>query len=287
MQDKNTTEEKKDRGRTPLLIIQGAIIGIGGILPGVSGGVLCVIFGLYQLVIEVLANPIANLKRHWRLIIPVAIGVGLGFMGSAGLVSSFMEKNGQAAICVFVGLIFGMVPDLWRDARKLGCTRGSVPAMIVSFFLFTALLLYLQQGISLAVTPNIGWYIFCGVAWGLSIIVPGLSSSSMLIYFGLYQPMLDGLARLDMSVIIPLGIGACAVVFSLSKGVNRLFARHYSLASHIILGIVLATTIPIIPRHFTDTKEIFIDLACIVAGILAAILISRICEKIAAGKTEN
>ena len=113
-----TAAVRGDRGRTLLLVLQGAIIGIGGILPGVSGGVLCVIFGLYQLVIEVLANPIANLKRHWRLIIPVGIGVGLGFMGCAGLVSSFMEKNGQAAVCVFVGLILGMIPDLWRDAGK-------------------------------------------------------------------------------------------------------------------------------------------------------------------------
>ena len=275
---------KGDRGRTLLLVLQGAIIGIGGILPGVSGGVLCVIFGLYQLVIEVLANPIANLKRHWRLIIPVGIGVGLGFMGCAGLVSSFMEKNGQAAVCVFVGLILGMIPDLWRDARKKGYTKGSIPAMILSFLLFLALLLYLQQGISLTVTPNMGWYVFCGVAWGLSIIVPGLSSSSMLIYFGLYQPMLDGMAKLDPGIILPLAIGACAVVFTLSKGVNKLFALHYSLASHIILGIVIATTIPIIPRQFSGTKEILIDLACIVGGILAALLISRLCEKIAARK---
>ena len=217
----------------------------------------------------------------------MAIGVGLGFLGSAGAVSAFMEKNGQEAICVFVGLIFGMVPDLWRDAKKQGYTKGSIPAMVVSFFLFVALLLYLQHGVSLAVTPNLGWYIFCGVAWGLSIIVPGLSSSSMLIYFGLYQPMLDGMARLDMSVIIPLGIGACAVVFSLSKGVNRLFAHHYSLASHIILGIVLATTVPIIPRQFSSTAEVFIDLGCIAGGIIAAICISCLCGKIADRKTSS
>lgn len=281
----NNTTTKVTKGRVFMLMIQGAIIGIGGILPGISGGILCVIFGLYQLVIEVLSNPIANMKRHWKLILPMGIGVGLSFLGCAGLVSNFMEKNGQAAVCVFVGLIVGMLPDLWKDAKKNGYTKGSIPAMLASFVIFSILLLYLQQGISLAITPNIGWYVICGVAWGLSIIVPGLSSSSMLIYLGLYQPMLDGMAKLDLGVIIPLGIGACAVVFTLSRAVNKLFAKHYSLASHIILGIVVATTVPIIPRKFGSTGELILDLFCIIGGIAAAIGINRLCEKIAAQRT--
>ena len=85
-----------NRNRLLLLILQGAIIGVGAILPGISGGVLCVIFGLYKPVIEVMSNPFVNLKYHWKLIIPVALGVGLGFLGSAGAVSTFMEKNAAA-----------------------------------------------------------------------------------------------------------------------------------------------------------------------------------------------
>lgn len=278
-------EEKLARGRALLLMLQGAIIGIGGILPGISGGILCVIFGLYQLVIEVLAHPFANLKRHWRLILPVCIGVGLGFLGCAGLVSKFMEEYGDEAVCVFVGLILGMLPQLWHDARKEGVTRACIPAMSISFVLFLTLLLYLQNGVGLAITPNWGWYIFCGIAWGLSIVVPGLSSSSMLIYFGLYQPMLAGMAALDLSVLVPLGVGACAVVFSLSRSVNQLFARHYSLASHIILGIVVATTVPIIPRQFASIGAFLVDMVCIAVGIGAAIGINALCEKIAAQRS--
>jgi hypothetical protein len=122
-----------NRNRLLLLILQGAIIGVGGILPGISGGVLCVIFGLYKPVIEVLSNPLTNLKYHWKLIIPVAIGVGLGFLGSAGAVSVFMERNAKAAVCVFIGLIIGMIPGLWKDAGQQGRTSASVPSMIGSF----------------------------------------------------------------------------------------------------------------------------------------------------------
>ena len=279
--EKNVTSSRSDLGRILLLILQGAIIGIGGILPGVSGGVLCVIFGLYQPVIEVLSNPFANLKRHWRIIIPAGIGVGLGFLGCAGLVSTFMEKNSQAAICVFIGLIVGMLPDLWKDAGREGRKGASIPALLISFLVFLGLLLFLRTGISMEITPNTGWYVFCGVAWGLSIVVPGLSSSSMLIFFGLYQPMLVGMARLDFSVLIPLGIGACLIVFTLSRAVNRFFEKHYALASHIILGIVIATTVMIVPTEFSGTSGLLICLACTAGGVLAAAGINRLCSRIA------
>ena len=96
--EKSIIPSRGNRNRILLLILQGVIIGIGGILPGISGGVLCVIFGLYQPVIEVLSSPVKNLKKYWKIIIPVGLGVGLGFLGCAGLVSTFMEKNSQAAV---------------------------------------------------------------------------------------------------------------------------------------------------------------------------------------------
>lgn len=265
-----------------LFILEGFIIGIGGVLPGVSGGVLCVIFGLYQPVIEVLSNPFTDLKHHWRVIVPVAIGVGLGFIGSAGAVSVFMEKNSQVAVCIFVGLILGMVPELWQDAGKLGRTKGSVPLMVFSFISFTALLVFLKTGTAMNIEPNTFWYGICGVAWGLSIVVPGLSSSSMLIFIGLYQPMLAGMARLDFAVLIPMAIGGCAVVLTLSKLMNCLFERHYSMANHFILGIVLATTLVIVPTDVSGTGQIALCVLCVVAGIVAAIGLNKFCNKLAA-----
>jgi len=109
----------------------------------------------------------------------------------------------------------------------------------------------------------------------------------MLMFFGLYQPMLAGMARLDFSVLIPMGIGACLIVFTLSKAMNSLFAKHYSLASHIILGIVLATTVVIVPTDFAGAGEIAVCIGCVLGGIAAAIGINRVCDKIAAQRMEE
>ena len=106
----------------------------------------------------------------------------------------------------------------------------------------------------------------------------------MLIFFGLYQPMLVGMAMLDFSVLIPLGIGACLIVFTLSRAVNRFFEKHYALASHIILGIVIATTVMIVPTEFSGTSGLLICLACTAGGVLAAAGINRLFSRIAEQK---
>ena len=268
-----------------LLIIKGAFIGIGGILPGVSGGVLCAMFGLYQPIIEVLSDPFKNLKKHIRLIIPVGTGVVIGFIGFAGMVNAFMKANATVAICVFVGLIVGMLPDMWRDAGREGRSKGDLGAMAASMVLFLILLWYLQNGMALTVVPNTGWYIFCGVAWGLSIIVPGLSSSSMLIFFGLYQPMLEGLSTLNMSVVIPLIIGGAGVVFTLSKALNYFFSTYYSLANHIIFGIVIANTLMIIPTDLSGAGAVLAAAVSIILGAAGGICLNKLFAVIA--KTKN
>lgn len=89
-------------------IVQGALIGLGAVLPGISGGVLCVIFGIYKPVMELLSHPFRNFKTHVPKLIPVIIGMGVGFLGIANLLAFFLEKYPNPSVCLFVGLIAGM-----------------------------------------------------------------------------------------------------------------------------------------------------------------------------------
>lgn len=73
-------------------VIQGAVIGLGAVLPGISGGVLCVVFGIYKPIMELLSHPLQHFKTHVPKLLPVIIGLGIGFMGIANLLSFFLEK---------------------------------------------------------------------------------------------------------------------------------------------------------------------------------------------------
>ncbi|MBQ4137351.1 MAG: DUF368 domain-containing protein [Clostridia bacterium] len=264
-----------------IVFLESMLIGVGGILPGISGGVLCVIFGFYKPLVNTLADPIHRLVPNLKLIVPLALGSAAGFLCLAKLVAGFMESNSTLATCVFAGLIIGTLPDMWKDAGKTPRTKASWTALITVTLVFTVVLMYLKLGKSISIEPNIISYFICGVVWGISIVVPGLSSSSTLIFLGLYQPMVDGVSDLRLDVLLPILIGIVLTIILLSRGVSRLYERHHSVASHIIIGIVIATTIPIIPYSFESVTQGILALICLLAGVAIAAVVSVVCPVLA------
>ena len=262
-----------------LRILQGIIIGVGGILPGVSGGAMCVIFGVYRPLMETLSHPFKNLRKYFWTLLPVGIGIAVGFIGLAGIVDRVMRSHETAAVSAFIGLILGMIPQLYRDAGEQGRHAKGRVSFGISVCVLTALFLYLKYGAGMHITPNIGWWLFCGAVWGLNVIVPGMSSSSTMIFLGIYKPMLEGISHLRPAVVIPIGIGAAAVVLLLSRGVNALFRRHHEVTYYAILGAVIAMLIPIIPLHFASVQEIILDVVCAVVGCIVSLLINHVSQK--------
>ena len=101
---------KKNKNSVFIKILQGSLIGLGAVLPGISGGVLCVIFGIYKTIMEFLADPFRKFKTHVPKLIPIGIGGVIGFLGVANLLSFLLEKYPAPSVCLFIGLIGGMLP---------------------------------------------------------------------------------------------------------------------------------------------------------------------------------
>ena len=256
-------------------IVQGALIGLGAVLPGISGGVLSVIFGIYKPIMELLSNPFKNFKTHVPKLIPVFLGGVIGFIGVANILSFFLEKYPDPSVCVFIGLITGMLPSLFREAGEQGRTKGSYISLIVCMCLIFAILIGLQMT-SMEVRPNFFWYLFCGFCLALSVIAPGMSFSTLLMPLGLYTPFVDGIGHFDLGILIPAGIGALVTVICLAKAINALFDNFYSLAFHGIIGIVIAATVMIIPvSGFQSAGTAVVNIICIVVGIAAALALDR------------
>ena len=130
------------------------------------------------------------------------------------------------------------------------------------------------------IAPNFVWYLFCGFCLALSIIAPGMSFSTLLMPLGLYEPFVAGIGHMDFGVLIPGGIGAILTIILFAKAVNMLFDKHYSLAFHAILGVVIAATVIIIPfDSFTSVGIGLINIVCIVVGVIAALLLDKFNKK--------
>ena len=253
-----------------LRVIQGLLIGGGAILPGVSGGVLCVVFGIYQPMMAILAHPKQNLPKYWRMFLPVGIGWVLGFVVFAWLIMALFERSETMTIILFIGLIAGTMPSLYREAGKCGRSKGGWIGMAVGFLGLFTFLWWVQNTPSLEIEPSFGWYLFCGILWGFSTIVPGMTSSSILISLGLFSPMVAGVSALNMSVIIPMVSGIVAVVISLSKAINALFQKYYTICFHTILGIVIASTVVIVPLDYKGLVDLLCRLGVFAAGFIVA-----------------
>jgi putative membrane protein len=267
-----------------LWIIQGFIVGIGAILPGVSGGTLCYAFGIYDPILDVLSSPIKGLKKHWKMMIFVILGGGLGFVGFAGITNWLLKLNEAVVLCVFVGLIAGTLPDIWKDAGKQGRGKGSYIGLVVSFVTISAVFFVFKELWHLTIQPStVGW-IICGILWGLSFIVPGFSSSTLLLFFGIYDKMSEGISTLNFSVLIPLGLAMLATLLLFSRLMRLVFDKFYAVVSHCVLGFVVATTLMIIPSFKTEWYNILIYIGCIIAGGIASFFFSKLCNKI---KPEN
>lgn len=263
-----------------LWAIQGFIVGIGAILPGVSGGTLCYAFGIYDPVLDVLSDPIKGLKKHWKMMIFVILGGGLGFVGFAGITNWLLNLNEAVVLCVFVGLIAGTLPDIWKDAGKKGRGSGSYIALAISFVAIAAVFYVFKSVWHLTIAPNLAGWLICGLLWGLSFIIPGFSSSTLLLFFGIYEKMSEGISTLDFGVIIPLGLAMLATLLLFSRLMKLVFDKFYSIVSHCVLGFVVATTLMILPSFATEWYNILIYIGCIVAGGVASFFFSKLCNKI-------
>lgn len=261
-------------------ILQGALVGLGAVLPGISGGVLCVIFGIYKTIMEFLADPFRKLKTHFPKLLPYGIGIIIGFLGIAKLLAFLLERYEAPSICVFIGLIAGMLPSLFREAREQSRSKKSFLSLGLCMIVVFALLITLNM-LSVQIRPNFIWYLFCGFCLALSVIAPGMSFSTLLMPLGLYQPFIDGISSFDFGVLIPGGIGALATVILFSKAVDALFTRHHSVAFHGIIGIVIAATVMIIPfGSFTASiSSCLINIACLTIGVIAALWLDKFNQK--------
>ena len=268
-----------------LRLLQGGLIGLGAVLPGISGGVLCVIFGIYKPIMELLSDPFHALKKHLGLLIPVIAGGALGFLGVAKLLGFFLTRYEAPSVCLFVGLIAGMIPSLFREASEKGRSKKDYPALVIACAAVFAILISLNV-ISVSIEPNLGWNLFSGFCVAMSIITPGMSFSTLLMPLGLYTPFVEAIGNLELGVLVPAGISALLTMLLLARAINTLMDRYYSVVFHAIIGIVIAATVMIIPfgSFAAGVSACVLNLVCLAAGIVTALLLDRFNSKYAAAE---
>ncbi|WEV45012.1 DUF368 domain-containing protein [Streptococcaceae bacterium ESL0687] len=273
-------------------VIKGMIIALGFILPGVSGGVLAALLGLYHKILSFLANIRQNFVANILYFLPVGIGgiIGIGLFSRP---LEYLLANYQVVVLWgFAGAIIGSIPSLWKEAasQNKGIHSKADWSWMLGSFLFSSIFLYSMPYLFGTLPANFASFVLAGILIALGVLVPGLSPSNFLLILGLYNPMLTGFKNFDLlGVFLPILVGAGVTIILFSKLMEHLLDNHFSYVYHFIIGIVLSSTLLILlpnPKS-ADTisymginfQTILIALVLFVLGVILGFWMSKLEEK--------
>ncbi|WP_203642056.1 DUF368 domain-containing protein [Levilactobacillus andaensis] len=226
---------------------KGVIIALGFILPGVSGGVLAAILGIYERLLGFMAHFRQNFKRDFWYFVPVGLGgiVGIALL-SAPL--EYLLAHWQVIVLWgFAGAIVGTLPALTQTASSKTPRDGIDYLWFFGTLLISGGLLYFMSDIFGTLPANFTGFMVAGALIALGVLVPGLSPSNLLLILGLFTPMLTGFKNFDLvGVYLPIALGGILSMILFSKGMDYLIHRYHSRVYNFILGIVTASTILIL-----------------------------------------
>ena len=238
-------------------IIKGIVIALGFILPGISGGVLAAILGIYERMIVFLAHPFKDFKENVLYFIPVAIGMLLGIGLFSYPIEYLLENYQVFVLWSFAGAIIGTVPSLLKESTRESDRDKIDLAWFWTTFIISGLGLYALNFVVGTLSASFLNFVLAGALLALGVLVPGLSPSNLLLILGLYAPMLTGFKTFDLfGTFFPIGIGAGATLIIFSKLMDHALSNYHSRVYHFIIGIVLSSTLLILIPNAGNAESI-------------------------------
>jgi putative membrane protein len=235
--------------RRLLFVIDGFLMGSADVVPGVSGGTVALVLGIYERLVHAIrtgASALSSLVRgrfsegwerlrsvEWGFLLPLLLGVGLAIVSLAALLENLLEDEPLNIAAVFFGLVLGSIPIAWRLVKEWTTERYALMAVVaVAFFLLLGL-----RGSE--VSDPASWMFFASGAIAIvAMILPGISGSFILLMLGMYEAVIGAVNDRDVAM---LALFAAAAVMSLalfSTLLDRLLRDHHDLVMAGLIGLM-------------------------------------------------
>lgn len=272
-------KKKREERKNNILktLISGVVIGIGFIIPGVSGGILAVLLGIYDKIIYSISNFRKDVLKNSGFLFIVMTGVILGSVLFSNVLIFLLETKEYAIKYVFMGLIIGGLPSLIREIRLHDQKKINILFLSVALLFSIGLFLIEKTAIFKLDSNNLTVMnlIVAGVFYSMGKIIPGISGAALLMLLGIYEYLLSILANpFSLSFgkilrLLPFFISFVISAILLVKLINYLLKKHYNKTYSAILGFVLGSILFIFPGFNFD----FSGLLCLSLLILSTIFV--------------
>lgn len=245
-------------------LLQGMVVGIANIIPGVSGGTMMVAMGLYDKLIHAITHLKSEFKESMKLLIPIFIGAGLAIVTLARLFEFLLERYPIPTNFAFCGLIAGSLPFIFDKVKGHTVSIGKIIAFLI-FFAVVILMAVMGETSGNAADVSFGIVnviklLLVGIIAAATMVVPGVSGSMMLMLLGYYDTILktinqfiDALIAFDIQgilvqcgVLVPFGIGVVLGIFLIAKLIEFIFSKAEIHAYYAIIGLIIASPVAIL-----------------------------------------
>ncbi|MEM1095345.1 MAG: DUF368 domain-containing protein [Bacteroidota bacterium] len=238
-----------------IVFIKGAAMGAANVIPGVSGGTIALVTGIYARLIQALkAFDVGAVKllagRNWqgfaervdlRFLGALAVGVVVSILTLARVFEGLLEAYPVLIMAFFFGLILASVYYVGKTVEQW--SPGVIAAFVIGTVVATSIAF-----LTPATENSAFWYVaICGVVGVCSMILPGLSGSFVLILMGNYLLVLRGINTFDLDILIPLGVGVVLGLIGFAQLLGWIFKTYPNLTISLMTGFVLGSLAVIWP----------------------------------------
>ena len=245
-------------------LLQGMVVGIANIIPGVSGGTMMVAMGLYDKLIHAITHLKSEFKESLKLLVPIFLGAGIAIVALSRLFEFLLENYPIPTNFAFCGLIAGSLPFIFKKVKGHSVSVGRAVCFII-FFAIVILMAVIGETSGNAADVSFGLInviklLLVGIIAAATMVIPGVSGSMMLMLLGYYDTILktinnfmDALVAFDMQeilvqcgILIPFGIGVILGIFLIAKIIEFIFSKAEIHAYYAIIGLILASPVAIL-----------------------------------------
>lgn len=254
-------------------------MGISDLIPGVSGGTIAFILGIYD---ELLASISGFFSRNWKqhigFLLPLGIGMGLTLLLFSRVIEYLLKHYHGPTQFFFLGLIIGVLPFLTKQVGVKKNFKFGHYVIVLIVGMALASMAFVKPLDATAITTltssNALGLFFAGWAGSMAMLLPGVSGSFVLLLLGLYSTAIGALSNLNLPIIAVIGAGVVVGFIVSSKVISYVLAHFTYITFAIIIGLILGSVFVVYPGLPGDGTFLVMSALTFFIGLLVASLFS-------------
>lgn len=266
-----------------ILFIKGIVLGVAFVIPGVSGGTLAVLLGIYEELIEAASNfykNMVNFKKYFMYLLPIGLGIIFSVAVFAKLIKFGLDKAPIITILIFLGMIIGGIPALVRNVKGTKINLKDMTLMLVGLIIVISMLIFHKSNSNVVLTNmSVGGYItlfLVGAIAAVTMVVPGISGSFTLMLIGYYEPILNLVNDItsfknlgpNLILIFTFMLGVFIGIIFISKIIEWCLKHYKRETYYAIIGFVLSSIISVI----YEVSKFPFNLTHLIIGIVLLVI---------------